>query len=236
MIFTLLFLAVIGAIAAWWLSRQGLATKPWLETSPAGEVLDTGASTLPTAKIGLGIFITVASALLMLLVSAYSIRMGMEDWRPMPQPGLLWVNTGVLILSSIALQWARVAAGQGEWESARIGLLAGGIGAVLFLVGQILAWRQLAAAGYRLSTNPADSFFYLITAVHGLHVLGGLIALGRTGTRLWQGGPPEALRLSVELCTPYWHFLLLAWLVLFGLLAYSPAFAWFYAVCTAPFR
>ena len=235
MIFTLVFVVALAAFVGWWLSRQGLATKPWLETGPAGHVPDTGASPLPTAKIGLGVFLAVAGSLLVLLVSAYTMRMDMEDWRPLPQPRLLWVNTGVLVLSSVALHRARTAAHRDDLDGVRSWLLVGGLAAVAFLLGQILAWKQLMAAGYRLTTNPADSFFYLITAVHGLHVLGGLVALGRTGAKLRHGAGMEALRLGVELCATYWHFLLAIWIVLFALLAYSPSFVWLYAICTGSF-
>jgi cytochrome c oxidase subunit III len=233
---TLLYLGVVGAIAAWWLSRQRLMAKPWLEAGAAGELPGTGASPLPAAKLGLGVFIAVASALLVLLISTYLMRMDLEDWRPLPQPKLLWFNTGVLVLSSVALHQARLAARRGDRQGVRDGLLGGGAAAVVFLVGQVLAWWLLAAAGYRLATNPADAFFYLITATHGLHVLGGLVALGRAGARLRRRDAMEALRLSVELCATYWHFLLAAWIVLFGLLAYSPSIAWLYALCSAPFR
>ena len=131
MIFTLLFLAALAAVIAWWLAQQGLAAKPWLETGAAGSVLDTGASSLPTAKIGLGVFLAVAGSLLVLLVSAYSMRMDMEDWRPLPQPGMLWVNTGVLVLSSLALHRARAAAHRRSPEEMRSLLLAGGVAAVV---------------------------------------------------------------------------------------------------------
>jgi cytochrome c oxidase subunit 3 len=232
MIFTLLFMVALAAFVGWWLSHQGLADKPWLETGPAGHVPDTGASSLPTAKIGLGVFLAVAGSLLVLLVSAYTMRMDMEDWRPLPWPRLLWANTGVLVLSSFALHRAHATARREELEELRSWLLVGGLAAAAFLVGQVLAWKQLVAAGYRLATNPADAFFYLITAVHGLHVLGGLAALGRTGAKLRRGAGWDELRLSVELCATYWHFLLAVWIVLFGLLAYSPSFLWLYAICT----
>lgn len=232
MIFTLLFVAALLAFVGWWLSGQGLAAKPWLETGAPGHVPDTGASSLPTAKIGLGVFLAVAGSLLVLLVSAYTMRMGMEDWRPLPRPGLLWVNTGVLVLSSAALHRARAAAHREEPEGMRSWLLAGGLAAVAFLAGQVLAWKQLVATGHRLTTNPADAFFYLITAVHGLHVLGGLVALGRTGAKLQRGAGADEMRLGVELCATYWHFLLVVWIVLFCLLAYSPSFIWLYAICT----
>jgi cytochrome c oxidase subunit 3 len=144
--------------------------------------------------------------------------MAFEDWRPTPPLWLLWVNTGLLILSSVAMQWARVSARHGELDEVRNGLLAGGAFAVLFLIGQILAWRQLKMMGPFDITNPAIAFFYLITALHGLHLLGGLVAWGRTTAKVWQGSDALHVRLSVELCTVYWHFLLLVWLILFGLL------------------
>jgi cytochrome c oxidase subunit III len=235
MIFTLLFIVGLAAFIGWWLLGQGLASKPWLETGAPGTVAETGASSLPTAKIGLGVFLAVAGSLLVLLVSAYTMRMAMEDWRPLPQPGLLWVNTGVLVASSAALHRAQVAARRREMEGIRFWLLVGGLSAIAFLLGQLLAWKQLVAAGYRMTTNPADAFFYLITAIHGLHVLGGLVALGRTGGKLRRRVGMEALRLSVELCATYWHFLLAVWVVLFVLLAYSPSIAWLYAICTGSF-
>jgi hypothetical protein len=80
-------------------------------------------------------------------------------------------------------------------------VLCAGVSAVVFLIGQLLAWRQLIAAGYVVAGNPANSFFYLVTAIHGLHLLGGLVALGRTIVKLWRGADLPKLRLSVELCT-----------------------------------
>jgi cytochrome c oxidase subunit 3 len=130
----------------------------------------------------------------------------------------------MLILSSGGLQWAQVAARRGRMDGVRGGLLAGGGFALAFLAGQIIAWRQLDAAGYYLTANPAAAFFYLITGVHGLHILGGLVALGRTMDKAWQGVAVGEVRLSVELCTIYWHFLLFVWLVLFTLLLLTDPF------------
>jgi cytochrome c oxidase subunit 3 len=144
--------------------------------------------------------------------------MAYEDWRPVPQLGLLWANTLVLILSSVALQWAQYSVRRGQMDSMRVGLLAGGAFTVVFLFGQMLAWKQLAAMDYFDITNPAIGFFYMITAIHGLHLVGGLVAWGRAVTKVWGDFNVAKIRQSVELCTTYWHFLLLVWLVLFGLL------------------
>ena len=210
----ILFMAGIAAIAGWWLSQQRLTAKPWLEE---GVIADVRGDSAP-AKIGLGVFLAVVGSLFALFISAYSMRMNMADWRALPVPRLLWFNTGVLVLSSIALQWAHVAARRDDMDGVIVGLGAGAAFAVTFLVGQLLAWRQLNAAGYFLASNPANSFFYLITAAHGLHLMGGLVALGRTTAKVWRGAEMTRVRLSVELCAIYWHFLLLIWLVLFGLL------------------
>ena len=175
----------------------------------------TGGLPLPKAKLGLWVFMGVVTVLFSIIVSTYVARMGFADWRPLPEPRLLWLNTGVLILSSVAMQWAQVAARRGRIDSLRVGLIAGGVLAWAFLAGQLWAWQQLGALGYFVATNPANSFFYLITALHGLHLLGGLVAWGKTTVKVWRGFD---VGLSVQLCAVYWHFLLVVWLVLLGLM------------------
>jgi cytochrome c oxidase subunit III len=214
----ILFMAGIAAIAGWWLSQQRLGAKPWLEEGVIVDFREESAPSLPPAKIGLGVFLAVVGSLFALFISAYSMRMNMVDWRALPVPGLLWFTTGVLITSSIALQWAHMAARRNDMDGVIIGLCAGGASALIFLAGQLLAWRQLSLAGYFVTSNPANSFFYLITAVHGLHLMGGLVALGRTTAKVSRGATITQVRLSVELCAIYWHFLLLVWLVLLALL------------------
>ena len=83
----------------------------------------------------------------------------------------------------------------------------------------MFAWQELSASGAFLAANPANSFFYLLTGMHGLHIVGGLVALARTIARAWTGPVTEHLQLLTELCAAYWHFLLFVWLCLFVLLA-----------------
>ena len=215
---TLVFLAVIGVFVAWWLSRQRLTAKPWLEVGAIDDFPGTGALSLPAATIGLGVFLAVVGTLFALLISAYFMRMQVMDWAQMPAPKLLWFNTGVLVLSSVALQYAQVAARRGRMKDVGDCLIAGGLFAFTFLVGQLFAWQQLNAEGFFLAANPANAFFYLLTGVHGLHLLGGLVALGRTADKVWRSFAVNQVRSSVQLCAVYWHFLLALWLVLFGLL------------------
>ncbi|WSH63336.1 cytochrome c oxidase subunit 3 [Rhizobium ruizarguesonis] len=218
----LIFLAAIAAIIIWWLSGQRLTSKPWLETGSVQlpEHDGTEQRQLPPVKIGLFVFLGVVGAVFSLAVSAYFMRMASADWWGMPVPRLLWVNTAALALSSAALQWARREAGHGRMESLRPALVTGLALAVFFLVGQIQAWRELTAAGYVLADNPANSFFYMLTGLHGLHILGGLAVLTHTTVKAFSTDvAPERLRLSVDLSAIYSHFMLAVWLLLFALFA-----------------
>lgn len=216
----MIFLAIIVVIVLWWMSQHRLTSKPWLEV---GLVTDSaGQKRLPIApaRVGLGIFLAVVGALFALLISAYFMRMAAADWWATPIPRLLWVNTAALALSSAALEWAKGEARRGRGDIMRVALLLGLATAFLFLAGQVMAWRELAAAGYVLADNPANSFFYMLTGLHGLHILGGLAVLGRTTGRAFDGRfPSRRLHLSLELCAVYWHFMLFVWVVLFALFA-----------------
>jgi cytochrome c oxidase subunit 3 len=214
----LVFLLVIAGVAGWWLSNQRIMSKPWLEQGTLGSMHDSDPG-MPTAKIGLGVFLAVVGCLFALFASAYFMRMELSDWQSLPVPRVLWVNTGILVLSSVALHFAVVAVRKDQLETTRLALATGGLTTLAFLAGQLIAWRELSASGYGLVTNPANSFFYLLTAMHGLHIIGGLIALGRTAAKAWSPVPREGLGLSVELCAMYWHFLLFIWLAVLVLLA-----------------
>ena len=107
-------------------------------------------------------------------------------------------------------------------DRVRTGLIAGGLFTFCFLAGQLWVWQQLNDSGYFVAANPANAFFYLLTALHGLHLLGGLWVWAKTTAKAGRGGAVEEVRLSVELCTVYWHYLLLVWLALFTLLLSTP--------------
>ena len=218
MTITLVLLAIIMATVIGWLFRQTLNTQPWNANDPVEN--EPGRSLLNTdpAKIGLLSFIAVVTSLFALFLSAYMMRMNFGDWRPLTEPNVLWLNSAALVLASFAFQLTRGAANRGQLPTVKAGLLAGGLCTTLFLVGQLVAWQQLTASGYFLTDNPANSFFYLLTALHGLHLLGGMWVWGRTTIRVLSGADTESVRLSVELCTVYWHYLLLVWIGLFGLL------------------
>ncbi len=176
---------------------------------------------IPTAKLGLWIFLGAVTMLFAAFTSAYIVRMSMSDWRNVPKPPVLWFNTAVLILSSATIQWAWNSARKGKMNSLRNGLFATVALSSFFVAGQLLAWRQLVSAGVYLQTNPASSFFYLLTAAHGLHLLGGIITLVWTTLKAWRKGYTPSNSLSFELLAVYWHFLTLVWVWLFALISLS---------------
>ena len=199
-----------------------LTEKPWEAAQAEVDDLRHGrAFSLPKATLGLRVLLAVITVLFSLLVVAYADRMAVADWRPLPDPWVLWLNTAMLISSSVAWQWALISARRGQMDGVRVGLFGGGSFAFAFLAGQLWAWQQMVDLGYFAATNPANGFFYLVTALHGLHLLGGLVAWGMTAEKVWGGFEPAQVRLSVELCTVYWHFLLVVWLVLFSLLLFT---------------
>ncbi|RNF36323.1 cytochrome c oxidase subunit 3 [Paracoccus methylarcula] len=211
----LAFLAVLVAIIGWWLSRQRLFSKPWLETGVPPMIAE--ASPVAPQKLGLGVFLAVIGGLFAMLGSAFVLQIDATPWQLVPLPRLVWINTGVLLSSSLFLQFAVTAAKQGEAQLLNWSLAAGALSTLAFLVGQITAWNMLTTSGYVLAGAPAASFFYLITGLHGLHILGGLVAMGAVWLRLARQPEPREAQAAVALCALYWHALLLIWILLLAL-------------------
>jgi len=154
----------------------------------------------------------------MALTSSYIVRKGLGgDWQPVRLPSILWFNTLVLLVSSGTIEFARRQLSAGEPAAFRrwwgITAALGG----LFLLGQLQAWRQLVAAGVYLVSNPSNSFFYLLTAAHGVHLLGGIVALLYVAFRAWQRSRITQST-AAELTSIYWHFMDGLWVFLFLLL------------------
>ncbi|EPA95586.1 cytochrome C oxidase subunit III [Pseudomonas umsongensis] len=196
---------------------------------PEGIQAGEGADRSHVAKTGLRLFLAVVSSLFFLFLLAFIARSQMADWLPLTEPMAplanpwqLWVNSAFLVLSCISLQWSRMAARRARMDATVIAFVVGGGFAIAFLAGQLWVWQQFVAWGYFVASNPANSFFYLLTGVHGLHLLGGLVAWGRTVGKFLRQVPLPQLSASVELCAIYWHYLLGLWFVLFALLTSTP--------------
>lgn len=158
-----------------------------------------------------GIFMLFAA-----LTSALVVRKGIsDDWIALTFPTILWPNTLILLASSFTMEKARWSLSSTtqfrRWWGATVIL---GIG---FLLGQILAWQQLANQGVYLSTNPSSSFFYVLTGSHGVHLLGGVVALLYLSWKMWRhpAAPPQTM---VYVAGLYWHFMDGLWVYVFLLL------------------
>jgi cytochrome c oxidase subunit 3 len=217
----LVFLSTVMAIVVWWLVRHTLNVAPWMPQRPMEIARGDGALSMLPVQVGLGVFLAVATSLFALLISAYHMRMMEQDWTTLSLPRVLWLNTVVLMLASVAMQWTLVVVRRGQMDSVRKGLIAAGVFSFAFLAGQLWAWQQLNASGHFTASNPAYAFFLLLTALHGMHLLGGLWVWARTTRRALRGADVGKVRLSVELCTVYWHYLLLVWAVLFAVLLHT---------------
>jgi cytochrome c oxidase subunit 3 len=200
---------------------------------------------LRRARLGLLVTLVPITMLFVSFTSAYVFRQGLptldehgtfvRDWLQVNLPvTLLLVNTLLLLASSISMELARrqitrqvalapvqsipgVSIGEERnipWLGATVVL---GFG---FLIGQWMAWRQLADRGFYLATSASSSFVYLLTAAHAIHLAGGLLVLLYAGVSSLLHKPVEARRIIVDVAAWYWHFMALLWIYIFALLEF----------------
>lgn len=213
---------------------EKLADKSW-EPVAAGSAQAQAAmmgpsSRLAIQKTALWVFIAIVSVVFLLFFITFITHtqypgfqaLAGQPWSPLANTTPLWMNTLLLTTSSFAIHLALIAARRNLPNAAIVAMLVAALFAVQFMLAQLWLWRQLNGMGYSLTSNPANSYFYMLTAIHGLHLLGGLAVLLRTGLLFLRGVTLASVQASLELCTIYWHYLLALWLVLFALLASSP--------------
>jgi cytochrome c oxidase subunit 3 len=171
-------------------------------------------------RLGLWMFLATVTMLFAAFASAYVVRRSGSDWHHLPWPSLLWFNTALLGVSSIAVEAANWFGLRRQWTAASAALTTAAALGIAFLGGQIAAWRQLAAAGVYLPSTPHSSFFFMLTGAHALHVVAALLVLfwGLASTRsAWAN--PRAWSARMELCRTFWHFLGGVWVFLFALVS-----------------
>ena len=172
------------------------------------------------ARLGLWMFLGTVTMLFAAFASAYIVRRSGSDWRPVALPGMLWLNTAMLAASSVALEAAATSGASRRWHAARAGICAAlGLG-VLFLAGQVLAWRQMVAAGVYWPTSPHSSFFFMLTGAHAVHVVAALAVLAWGTAATWSAAhDPRRWRTRMEICRTFWHYLGAVWVFLFALVS-----------------
>jgi cytochrome c oxidase subunit 3 len=177
----------------------------------------------------IGVLVGIASILMMFtaLASAYIVRSGLPgsvDWRSMPVPPFVWLSTALIVLSSLSVSRAQKSLRRSDegthlrWLGLTLLL---GVG---FVASQLLAWRQLVAEGVYMRTNPHSSFFYVLTGLHGLHLLGGIAGLSyllffaRAARGRAEAAYDAKRRTLTDVVAIYWHFMDGLWVFLFLLL------------------
>ncbi len=201
-----------------------LSQKPWDPKQIKIDNYHDGATlNLTNGKFGLRYLMVISTILFCLFIVTYSDRLVYPDWKKMPEPILLWLNTLLLFISSGVFVSAQRASKNNLFEIVRKRLILIGWLSLAFLVGQLIVWAQFYNLGYYISSNPANAYFYVFTTLHGLHLLGGLIYWIMTIKKVWVINEIEVIKAkhTIELCSIYWHFLLAVWIVLFGLMLFT---------------
>jgi len=163
-----------------------------------------------------GVTVAIISVLMffMALVSAYVVRKGASsEWVSFRFPALVWFNTGVLLLSSLTLEVARGYLRQSDFSGFRRWWTITTALGVLFLVGQLVVWRELIAQGVFMASNPASSFFYVFTGTHAVHVVGAVAALLFVAFRNFDRSKVSRAT-AVGITSYFWHFLDGLWVFL----------------------
>jgi cytochrome c oxidase subunit III len=210
---------------------KNLFDKSWQHTTVAASAAQySGPDQAAAMRILLRFILGIVGVLFFLFIITFLSRSQYPDfealagqpWQPFTDPSRLWFNTALLAFASLAMQ-----SGLGGSRAGKLNVTVAGISAavfftLLFLAAQFDLWMHLQSMGYFMNSNPANSYFYLLTAIHGLHLVGGLVVLSNVVFRVWYDNDPESLSAPLQLCTTYWHFLLGVWLVLFALLTSRP--------------
>src|SRR5690606_35308012 len=150
---------------------RSVADKPWEYQPPSQETGPESAFGFSPERVALALFLVVVGIIFSLLGVTYFLRMDLGDWVPLADPSMLWVNTAVLVASSVFFQWSLVSVREGRDRVVRNTFLVGGVLALLFIAGQLMVWQQLDINGFGITSNSASAFFYLLTGLHAAHLL-----------------------------------------------------------------
>jgi cytochrome c oxidase subunit III len=216
-------------------------------TVPIDGRLDYGSEAfhvrLRRARVGMAVALSAIAMIFSSFTSAYFVRQGLptidnrtgtlvHDWVPVSLPPLLLINTLVLLVSSITMELARrqiareASAANAATPSPATGkpiswLTLTTVLGLTFLVGQWVAWRELAASGFYLNSSPSSSFVYLLTGMHGVHLLGGVMVLLFAGAASWLRRPVASQVVILDATAWYWHFMAFLWVYIFCLMKFA---------------
>lgn len=171
--------------------------------------------TMHPKKFGMWLFIGSVVMLFASLTSAYIVRQAEGNWTYFELPGLFYATTVVILLSSVTMQWAYFATRKDNQPTIRLMMVLTFILGVLFLIGQFYGWKDLVLERVYLVGNPSGSFVYVLTGLHGLHIISALVYVLIVLVAAQRGRIHAGTLARVEMCATYWHFLGGLWLYLF---------------------
>ena len=200
------------------LRRRGSILPPPPTNYDGGPGGSGGSFPLSRSYIATWVLLTAIIMLFAGLSSAYIVLRGLPQWQNITVPRIVWANTLVLFASSVALEFARHAVRRNQPALVRQWMAISGILGIGFLAGQVVAWRQLVAAGVYLATTIHSSFFYVLTGVHALHLLGGLVGLGVVLQKAFANKLTAENHEPLKVAALYWHFMDVVWIYCFLLL------------------
>lgn len=166
-------------------------------------------------KFGMWLFLASVMMLFMSITSAYIVRQAEGNWVYFDLPSLFYVTSGIIVVSSITMQLAYFATKKDNLSTAKTMMALTSLLGVAFLVGQFLGWGQLVSNSVYLVGNPSGSFLYILTGLHGLHVISAVVFLLIMLGAIFTGKAHAGNMTKMEMCTTYWHFLGGLWLYLF---------------------
>jgi len=166
-------------------------------------------------KFGMWLFLSSVMMLFMSITSAYIVRQAEGNWLYFELPSLFYITSVIIVVSSVTMQWAYFAIKKDNAATAKMMIAITSVLGVAFLVGQFLGWKQLVANSIYLVGNPSGSFLYIITGLHGLHIISAVIFLLIMLSSIFKGKVHSENMTKMEMCTTYWHFLGGLWLYLF---------------------
>lgn len=195
--------------------------RPGTGGNGGGDDGDSGSFPISKGQLGLWVLLTAVIMLFAGLTSAYIVLRGVPAWQNIAMPSLLWLNTAILISSSFTIGLSLTAVRKNDPLNMKRWLAVSGALGVAFLAGQLAAWRQLVNAGVYLPSTLQSSFFYVLTGVHGFHLLGGIFALGFVMMKALKDRLTAVNHEPLKLCATYWHFMDALWVYLFLLMLLS---------------
>jgi cytochrome c oxidase subunit 3 len=166
-------------------------------------------------KFALWLFIVTVIMIFAALTSAYIVRQSDGNWVIFDLPNLFLITTGVILVSSATMHWTYLSVKKDNLESAKLAIVITTILGIAFLVGQYMAWGQMVKNSIYLVGNPSGSFVYVISGLHGLHIIGGIVFLLIVMVSIFRAKIHSKNLLRIEMCATYWHFLDGLWLYLF---------------------